>query len=91
MMNGSKLIVHLFEELILEKQGIVCLLNERGDNNKFIVNGKERKDCIEYRKNLTEKIDNLSKEKTQYECLIKSTNQLITSPKKDQNLLFISQ
>ena len=50
-------------ELRLEKQGIICLLEERDDNNKYIVKGKERKDCIEYKTNLATKINNLSKER----------------------------
>ena len=30
-------------ELRLERQGIICLLEERDDNNKYIVKGKEKK------------------------------------------------
>ena len=45
---------------------------------KYITKGKERKNGSEY-KNLTTRIDNLSKERKQYDCLIQSTNQLITS------------
>ena len=59
----------LLAELRLERQGIICFLEERDDNNKYVVKGKERKDCIEY-KNLKTKIDNLSKERKQYDCLI---------------------
>ena len=36
-------------ELRLERQGIICLLEERDDNNNFIVKVKERKDSIEYK------------------------------------------
>ena len=45
MMNGSIII----NELSLERQGIICLLEERDNNNEFIVKGKEGKDCIEYK------------------------------------------
>ena len=49
---------------------------------KHIVKVKERKDCIEYKKNIATKIDNLSKERKQYDGVIQSTDQLITSQKK---------
>ena len=39
----------LLAELRLERQGIICLLEERDDNNNFIVKVKERKDSIEYK------------------------------------------
>ena len=50
-------------ELRLKRQYTICLLEERDDNNKYIVKGTERKDCIEYKKNLATKIDILSKER----------------------------
>ena len=68
--------------LRLERQGIICFLEERDDNKKHVVKVKERKECIEY-KNLATKIRNLSKERKQSDCLIQSTNQLITSQKKN--------
>ena len=40
----------LLAKLRLERQGITCLVEERDDKNKYIVKGKERKDCIEYKK-----------------------------------------
>ena len=70
-------------KLRLERQGIICLFEERDDNKKYIVKEKERKDCILYLTNLATKIDNLSKERKQYNSLIQSTNQLITSQKKN--------
>ena len=57
-------------EFILERQGIICLLEERDDMNKYIVKGKERKDCFDHKNILTTKIDNLSKERKQFECFI---------------------
>ena len=56
----------LLTELRLEKQGIICLLEERDDNNKYIVKGKERKDCIEYKTKIATKIDYLSKERKKF-------------------------
>ena len=51
----------LLDELRLERQGNICLLEEREDNNTFIVKGIERKDCIEYKSNIATRIDNFSK------------------------------
>ena len=45
----------LLAELILERQSDICLMNERDDNNKCIINGIEKKYCIEYRKNIAKK------------------------------------
>ena len=70
-------------ELRLERQGNMYLLEERDDNKMYIVEGKERKDCIEYKKNLATKVDNLAKERKKFDCLIQSTNQLITFQKKN--------
>ena len=50
-------------ELRLERQGIICLLEERDDNNKYTVKGKERKDCIEYKKILQLKLTTYQKKK----------------------------
>ena len=54
----------LLAELRLDRQGIICLLNERDDNNKFIINGMKERIALNIEKNLANKIDNLSKEKT---------------------------
>ena len=51
----------LLDELRLERQGNICLLEEREDNNTFIVKGIERKDFIEYKSNIATRIDNFSK------------------------------
>ena len=45
--------------------------------NKFIVKGKERKECFGHKKCLATKIDNLTKDRKQLDCLIQSTDQLI--------------
>ena len=36
-------------ELRLERQGIICLMEERDFMNKHIVKGKERKECFEHK------------------------------------------
>ena len=38
----------LLAEFRLERQGIICLLEEHDDMNKHIVKGKQRKDCFDY-------------------------------------------
>ena len=69
------------DELKLERQGIICLLEEWDDINKHIVKGKERKDCFDHKQILATKIDNLTKDINQFDCLIQSTNQSIISKK----------
>ena len=39
----------LLAEFRLERQGIICLLEERDDMNKHIVKGKERNDCFDHK------------------------------------------
>ena len=57
-------------------------MEERDDNNNFIVKGKKEKKRLYWvLKNLVTRIDNLSKERNKYDCLIQRTNQLITSKK----------
>ena len=58
-------------------------MEERDCMNKFILKGKERKECFEHKKYLATKIDNLTEDRKQLDCLIQSTNQLIVYKKKD--------
>ena len=46
----------LLAEFRLERQGIICLLEERDDMNKHIVKGKERNDCFDHKKFLQQKL-----------------------------------
>ena len=70
-------------EFRLERQGIICLIDERNGMNKHIVKGKERKECLDHKKILATKIDKLTKDRKQFDCLIQSTNQLIISKKRN--------
>ena len=71
----------------LERQGIICLLEERDDINKYIVKEKERKECFEHKKFLATKSDNLTKDRKKLDCLIQSTNQLIVSKKRISKII----
>ena len=74
-------------EFRLERQGIICLLEERDDMNKYIVKGKKRKDCYDHKNILAKKIDNLSKDRKKFDYLIQSTNQLIISKKRISKII----
>ena len=74
-------------EFRLERQGIICLLEECDDMNKHIVKEKERKDCFDHKQILETKIDNLTKDRKQFDCLIQSTNQLIISKKRISKII----
>ena len=81
--NYSSLLV----EFRLERQGIICLLEERDDMNKHIVKGKKRKDSYDHKNILATKIDNLSKDRKKFDYLIQSTNQLIISKKRISKII----
>ena len=68
--------------LRIERTGIINDINERDDNNKLKRSLKERKELVEHKQCLATKIDNLTKDKKQLACLIKTTTQLIDSKKK---------
>ena len=40
----------MLAEFRLERQSIICLMEERDCMNKYIVKGKERKECFEHKK-----------------------------------------
>ena len=61
----------MLAEFRLERQGIICFMEERDCMNKFIVKGQERKECFEHKKCLATKIDNLTKDK-KTTCLFNS-------------------
>ena len=62
-------------ELRLERQCIVCLLEERDDNNEFIIKGIERKYCIEYKQILQQKLISYQKKKIRlFDSKYKSIN-----------------
>ena len=64
----------MLAEFRLERQGIICLMEERDGMNKHIVEGKERKECFEHKNILATKIDKLTKDRKQFDRLIQSTN-----------------
>ena len=70
-------------EFRLERQGIIYLIEKRDGMNKHILKGKERKEYFYHKKILATKIDKLTKDRKQFDCLIQSTNKLIISKKRN--------
>ena len=79
----------LLAELILERQGVICLLNERDDNNKCIINGIEKNIALSIEKILP-KNKQLIKRKNTIWLFDPKYKSIDNATQKDQTLSFIT-